>query len=111
MSVGPLGGVPAGAAGAPLAQTSGSEVERSQQESSNQQRRTGMDAKAEAASGVARTDGEENQSHQRDADGRRLWEAPAQKQQKSEAESQPEVDPRQSKDTTGQSGNQLDSSA
>ncbi len=106
MSVGPLGGVPAGAAGASLAQTSGSEIERSQQESSNQQRRIKMDAKAEAASGIAATDGEENQSEERDADGRRLWEAGPEQDQPPDEE--PEVPPPQSRDPSGQSGSQLD---
>ena len=108
MNVGPLGGIPAAAAGSPLAQTSGSEVERAQQESSNQQRRIQMDAKAEAASGIAATDGEENQSEERDADGRRLWEASQQAKKESRDEEQAPDHPRQSKDTSGQCGNQLD---
>ena len=108
MSVGPLGGIPAAAAGSPLAQTSGSEVERAQQETSNQQRRIKMDAKAEAASGIAATDGEENQSEERDADGRRLWEAPEQAEKDSNTEEQAPDHLPQSKDTTGQCGNQLD---
>ena len=52
MSVGPLGGLPAAAAGSQLAQSSGSDVERAQQETNNQSRRAAMDAKAKAASGI-----------------------------------------------------------
>ncbi len=109
MSVGPLGGLPAAAAGSQLAQTSGSEVERSQQETSNQARRTQSDAKAEAASGIAATDGEETETEERDADGRRLWEAPEEHPHEPEASGEDTTESeRQSKDASGQSGNQLD---
>ena len=106
MSVGPLGGAAGGLAGAPLAQTQGSETERARQDSASQQRRIDTDKKAEAAAGIGETDGEDHEAEERDADGRRLWEEPA--GQKEAEEAQDESSQRQSKDTTGESGNLLD---
>ena len=61
-------------AGTFLAQTRGSDIDRTQQESNSQDLRAESDLKAEAAAGVGQTDGEEHQTAKRDADGRRLWE-------------------------------------
>ena len=72
MSVGSMGMV-SGAAGSPLAQSQGSEVDRDQQDTANQARQTRMSDKAEQASGVGQTEQDE-QTGDRDADGRRLWE-------------------------------------
>jgi hypothetical protein len=101
MSIGPLGA--ASAAGSPLAQTKGADVERAQQELGAQRRRVYHGQKAEAAGGVGEPDGEDHDTHQRDADGRRPW------------EDQPEPEPaadlpvvRQNKDPSQQSGNLLD---
>ena len=49
MSVGPLGGLIASVAGSPLAQLKGTDVERSQQETANHERRVQTDLKAESA--------------------------------------------------------------
>jgi len=106
MSVGPLGGIAGSAAGSPLAQTSGSEVERTQQDATAQQARATSNQKAEAAAGIGETDGEDHETAQRDADGRRLWEEPPEPPEKAEEDEAP-VPPR-SKDPSGASGNLLD---
>ena len=59
--------------------------------------------KAEAAAGVGEPDGEDHETHDRNADGRRPWED----QPAPEADAEP-PDMRQSKDPSGQSGNLLD---
>ena len=108
MSMGPLGGVAGSGVGSPLAQTTGSDVERAQQDVGNQQRRVSSDQKAENAAGIGETDGEDHETAERDADGRRLWEEPA-KAAGDESEEQPDAEKqRQSKDATGLSGNLLD---
>lgn len=107
MSVGPMGGVVGSAAGAPLSQTAGSETERTKREASATQRQVENETKAEQASGIGQTEGDEGPS-ERDADGRRLWEGDtAPKQQSEEPPADPEP-PRQAKDPTGQSGSSLD---
>jgi len=111
MSVGPLGagGIAASAAGSPLAQTQGSEPERAAQDASAQQRRIRSDEKAEAAAGIGETNGEDHESEERDADGRRLWEEPAEAQTEEEQEESAQTPPeRLSKDVSGESGNMLD---
>jgi hypothetical protein len=105
MSIG-FSGIVGGLAGVPLAQGKGSEVERAQHETTNQERRVQGNTKADDAAGVGATDGEEHQSHERDADGRRLWEAPVKGQQQPGAEAQSAE--RRSKDPHGECGNQLD---
>ena len=107
MSVGPLGGIAGSAAGSPLAQTQGSDVERAGQDTSNQQRRIQNEQKAESAAGIGETDGEDHETAQRDADGRRLWEEPPGTRETTEA-GEDAAAPRQSKDASGQSGNRLD---
>ncbi len=105
MSVGPLGGLAGSAAGSPLAQAKGSEVERAQQDSAGQQRRVQNDLKAEAAAAIGETDGEDHQAADRDADGRRLWEKSHQVRGDQQRDDQEE---RVSRDASGQSGNLLD---
>ena len=107
MSVGPLGGLAAGAAGAPLAQATGSEVERTQQDVRNQERRANNDLRAENAAGIGEADGQDHETAERDADGRRLWEEPGRPNKPAAAEEPPPV-PRQSKDASGQRGTLLD---
>ena len=51
-SVGPLGGVNVSAAGAPLAQTKGSDVERAGYDAGAQHRNAVYEKKAEAAAGI-----------------------------------------------------------
>jgi hypothetical protein len=117
MSLGPLGGIASSAAGSPLSQTKGSDAERVQQDTGNQQRRIQTDQKADSAAGIGEADGEDHETAERDADGRRLWEPPPQADSADESqadsadESQAASPPdqsRRSKDTTGQSGNLLD---
>jgi len=107
MSVGPLGGLAASAAGSPLSQTKGSEVERATQDAGAQQRRTESQRKAESASGVGETDGEDHEPSDRDADGRRLWEAPPGAHSDAEDEEAVGGKPRP-KDPSGNSGGLLD---
>ncbi len=111
MSLGPLGGVGSSAAGSPLAQTKGSDVERAEQETAGQARRVQADQQADNAAGIGEADGEDHETAERDADGRRLWEAPPQRQdaetEQLEADCSPAEPPR-SRDSTGQSGNLLD---
>ena len=101
MSTGPLGSVGASLAGTSLAQTKGSEIERSQHDVARHERRTETNARAESAAGIGETD-ENQQTGERDADGRRLWEAPADKKREAP------TPPPQAKDPTGQSGGLLD---
>ncbi len=108
MSVGPLGGIGGSAAGSPLAQTSGSEVERGQQDATAQQTRSVSNQKAEAAAGIGETDGEDHETAERDADGRRLWEAPPDRPEDGGEEQTQSPPPPRSKDPTGTSGNLLD---
>ena len=112
MSLGPLGGIASSAAGSPLAQTKGSDVERAEQDAGSQARRVQTDQKAENAAGIGETDGEDHETAERDADGRRLWEEPPEGQPAEEAGEPDQApaahDPRRSKDSSGQRGNLLD---
>jgi len=105
MSVGPLGGLAQSAAGSPLAQTKGSDIERTQQDTTTQQRRVQSEAKAEDAAGIGQTDGEDHEAAERDADGRRIWEKTGREKQPGDCS---EPCDRASKDASGQSGNLLD---
>jgi len=98
MSVGPL----AGAAGLPLAQAKGAEVERSHHDVGAQHRQVHYAQKAEAAAGIGQPDGEDHETADRDADGRLPWEPPEQ------GTPDETIPPRQGKDATGQSGGLLD---
>ncbi len=108
MSVGPLGGIAASAAGSPLAQTKGADVERAEQDASNQQRRVQNEQKAESAAGIGETDGDDHETAERDADGRRLWEQPPGDEQSAAEPDSVVGGERQSKDVSGQSGTKLD---
>ena len=105
MNVVPTTGVVGSAAGAPLSQTSGSETERTQKDSRDSQRQVDNEKKAADAAGIGQTEQDEGTS-ERDAEGRRFWEAPAGKQ--SEQEDGQQTTRRQAKDPTGDSGNSLD---
>ncbi|MFW5692816.1 MAG: hypothetical protein ACOCWL_01235 [Thermoguttaceae bacterium] len=106
MSVGPASGIAASAAGSPLAQTHGSEVDRARGDAAAQQRKIRNEQKAEDAAGIGETDGDDHQAEDRDADGRRLWEESPQPG-KDAADAPDAAEPR-GKDPTGQSGNLLD---
>jgi hypothetical protein len=105
----PLGGIIGSTAGAPLSQTAGSETERLQKDSLAQNRQVEANQKAERAAGIGQTE-QDQESAERDADGRRLWEAPLDPAKAKTAEESAEAASaaRQSKDATGQSGTQLD---
>ena len=106
MNVTPLPPVLIGASAVPLAQAKGSEVERTAQESVQHDRQVQTDTKAEMAAGIGATE-EQNASSDRDADGRRLWEAP---RDNKKMKPEPDVDDqeRASRDATGDCGTQLD---
>ncbi len=107
MSIGPTGGIAASAAGSSLAQTQGSDKERASQDAAAGQRRTEFAEKADAAAGIGEADGEDHATGERDADGRRLWEAPPEGDgEQADEETAPEK--RKSLDASGDSGNQLD---
>jgi hypothetical protein len=91
-------------AGTPLAQTKGAEVERAQQDAAAQERRALSDQKADSASGIGETDGQDHETADRDADGRRPWE----RRTAGHPRSEPVPEPQRSKDASGQSGNLLD---
>jgi len=105
MSIGPLSSLAGSVAGSPLAQSKGSDVDKAHQAAGVQQRQAQSDQKAESAAGIGETDGQEHQAAERDADGRRLWEATPHRKEAAEPVSE---DDRRSKDATGQSGTQLD---
>lgn len=127
MSIGPAGfysiiaatSPQTSALGAPAAQAQSADVERTAQEVAEQKRETDADTKAENAAGVGQTDGEEHESNQRDADGRRLWEKPLKRSAADQDADENDTDPSDesdetappphaSRDATGQSGSQLD---
>jgi hypothetical protein len=98
--------VAAGVAGAPLAQSAGGSVERVQRESTNQQRQADAARHADSAAGIAETDGQEHQTNERDADGRRPWELPP---RAAPPPPEPEPDPpAASRDASGTCGQHLD---
>ncbi len=107
MSMGPLG-IVGSAAGSQLSQAKGTDSDRVAKEVSDQSRKTDGASKAQAADGVGQTD-EQEQTSERDADGRRLWEKTG-GLDPNDAESghADERPPTQSKDAIGQSGNRLD---
>jgi hypothetical protein len=110
MSLLPLGGIINSSAGAPLSQTAGSETERTQRDAGAQQRQVDANDRTEKAAGIGTTE-QDQETSDRDADGRRLWEAPAEKKKTAEAADVAAAaasTPRQSKDATGLSGNNLD---
>ncbi len=103
MSMAPMGGILGSAAGAPLSQTSGSEAERTSKDAATQRRQVETDQHAEDASGVGQTE-EDQETSDRDADGRRPWEVPPDVP-KDEAG---DGSARKVKDNTGERGSNLD---
>ena len=106
MSISFVPGIIGSAAGAPLAQSKGSDVEKASHDSGSQQRQTDATEKADAAAGIGQTT-EDQEASDRDADGRKIWEVDEQKNTE-EDQAGNASDKRKSKDATGQSGNQLD---
>lgn len=108
MSIGPMSGIPASAAGAPLSQTSGSETERAQRDSSSQQRQAASTEKADKAAGIGQTEQDEGTS-ERDADGRRFWETTEQStEEEVDGQHDEQQSLRQAKDPLGNSGGMID---
>ena len=107
MSMVPLGGILSSVAGGPLSQTAGSETERAQKDSLAHQRSVDANQKAEAAAGIGQTS-KDQESSDRDADGRRPWEYPAEAKTASVEDAASDFSSRQSKDASGQSGTKLD---
>lgn len=106
MSIGPLGPI-VSAAGSALAQSKGSELERTQNEVAGQERQSEVGRQAESAAGIGAADGENHETSERDANGRRLWEAPLGKRS-GNASAGGSADAPRAKDPTGQSGGALD---
>jgi len=102
MSIGPLGHVTASAAGSPLAQTKG-DANQAKHAADIQQRRITVDQQAESAAGIGETDGEDHETAERDADGRRVLEVPSREKKDQEDDQAPT-----SKDATGELGRLLD---
>jgi hypothetical protein len=101
-------GMLGGAAGSPLSQSQGSDVNKTQQDTTDQSRRTASEGKAEQASGVGQTEHDE-QASDRDADGRRPWELGGQRSPETEPDEPKEDEsPHPSKDPSGTRGGQLD---
>lgn len=98
MSVGSVAGVAASAAGTQLAQTTGSQLERADQDRAAHARRMASDQQALEAAGVAETDGKDLETGERDADGRLPWEigSPRQAEPNSQATSGQAENPRDS---------------
>jgi hypothetical protein len=96
-------------AGSPLAQSQGSDVNKTQQDTADQTRQTQLNEKAEQAAGVGQTE-EDTEATDRDADGRRLWEEPPMPpgDDGQDADPQGENAEAKSKDPTGQRGSRLD---
>ena len=103
MSSIPTSGIVSSAAGAPLSQSKGSEIEKAQKDASSTQRQVEGDKKAADSAGIGQTEQDEGTS-ERDADGRRFWERNEHNKEHSGEDSQP----RQAKDPEGQSGTSLD---
>jgi len=107
MSMGPLG-IAGSIAGSPLAQTAGTDRDRSAQDVASQSRQVKASEKAEAAEGIGQTE-EDTETSDRDADGRRLWENMdnGNSDQAAEEESV-DATAHRTKDHTGLTGNQID---
>ncbi len=107
MSVGPMTGIAAGAAGTPLSQTKGTDAERAAQEAGASQHAARGQLKAESAAGVGEADGQEHQSDDRDANGRVPWRIRRVAKDAPADEDAPSA-PSPPKDPGGAAGNLLD---
>ncbi len=108
MTMVPLGGLLSSAAGTALSQSAGSETDRAK-DSLFQSRTADVAEHAERSAGIGQTD-KDQESSERDADGRRLWEAPVNGKKTAAGAAAPGVplEVRPSKDASGQSGTKLD---
>jgi len=96
-------------AGTSLAQAASSDVLRARQDAMAQQRGLEAAQQTEDASGIGKTDGEDNQTNERDADGRTPWrlgrQEPALPKEEDADDSTPEP---AIPDASGERGGQLD---
>jgi hypothetical protein len=106
MSMVPLGGLLGSSAGVPLSQSAGNETERAQKDSQAQHQRVDAEQRAERSAGIGQTE-QDQESSERDADGRRPWESTPPSQDQADPDD-PAAAHRQSKDPTGQSGTRID---
>ena len=104
MSVGSLGLI-GSLATTPLPQKA-AETDKTQRETTDQAREAQAAQAAEAASGIGETE-EDSQAAERDADGRRLWEATG-KKKSAEDETEPDKASHLAKDPTGEAGGCVD---
>ncbi len=103
MSIYNFSGVLGAAAGAPLAQTKGAEAEHTSRDVSAAERKTDSEARSERSAGIGETS-EDSAASDRDADGRKLWEAPVEDHREGEDAQHP----RRATDPKGEAGGQLD---
>lgn len=103
MSIGSLGAIGSFAA-APTTQRT-SDADKTQQAASEQSRTDAAAEYAEAAAGIGETR-EESQAGDRDADGRRFWERPEERNKAEETDAA--TSPTVALDPTGTMGGQLD---
>lgn len=107
MSIGPTG-MMGGAAGSHLPQTKGTDTDRAQQEAVEQARQAQTEGTAESAAGIGETEQDE-QTGERDGDGRRLWEKQGESNAKQKTGPDSSVTgPPRSCDASGQRGQNLD---
>jgi hypothetical protein len=106
MSVG-FTGLAGSVAGSQLPQVKGTDVERSQNEMLSQARQVRAAEQSESAAGVGQTE-EDQETSDRDADGRRLWEAPPGNRPDPAPEAAEAGFGPRSKDPTGERGQNLD---
>ena len=104
--MGPMG-MMGSAAGSPLSQAKGTDSDRAQQDTSNEARQVQSERNAENASGIGETE-EDEQTSERDADGRRLWEKPTSEGEPDSTTSEEPAEAPRSRDATGQRGTHLD---
>lgn len=107
MIMGPPAWVVSSAAGAHLSPTAGSESERAQKDALAQNRQADAIQRAERAAGIGQTE-QDQESSERDGDGRRLWETPGNAAKGDKGAGLSDGPVRQSKDATGQAGTKLD---
>jgi hypothetical protein len=97
-------GIVGSAAGTQLSQSSSASSERAGRDAATSDQTAANDRAAEAAAGIGQTQADQETSD-RDADGRRLWETPAEAGSDEESQGEQKRPPR---DPRGESGNALD---
>lgn len=107
MSIGSFGGVGGSAAGAPLSQTKGSETERNQQQSAAAERGAELEKKAADAAGIGTT-AEDQETSDRDADGRRTYDDTLEIESDDSQEAEEDVAEKKHKPGPGEPGHTLD---